>query len=118
MPEADVDIALAEATRQEARLAGYFDPPEQLRAQLEAGIRRELIMRDAGAGPRAFGRAFDAAAARHRAVTFCRSAYADPDWNLCANRPRRRGACSRVGLPFICADSAMRPRNWYVESTS
>jgi hypothetical protein len=122
VPETVVDAALAEALHQAAELGSFLaddTPPEQLRAELALGIRGELIIdaiaRDAGPGPRAFGRAFDAAAARQRAVTTCLAAYADPYRNLCKNRPWHSGACATVGLLDICADSYQHPRDWYID---
>ncbi len=121
VPEAAVDVAMAEALRQ-AEIVGplYSAPdssPEEWRIDFEDGIRRELILdamlRDLPPGPAAFGRAFDTDAARQRAITRCLATYADPVLDLCGNRPKHPGGCATMGLLDICEEIYPQSRAWY-----
>jgi hypothetical protein len=123
-PVAAVDAAMAEQTRQ-SEIVGpiYFAPdhsPEQRRIDLEDGIRSELItdaiLRDVPTEPKAFGRAFDAAAAQQRAVTSCLAKYADPTLDLCGNRPKHADSCATMGLVDICGEFFPHSRRWTVAS--
>jgi len=113
--DVDIDAVMSEAQRRVAA----FDWPEDAvptREQVASGIRRELLVdaitNEAGPGPRAFGRAFDAFAARRRAVTRCLTRYADPRRDLCGNQRRHRDACAIVGKVDICSSMYGRSRDW------
>lgn len=106
VPEPMLAAAMAEAARQEAELAGYVDPrtPDQLRAQLTAGIQQELLtdalMAEAGPDPRAFERRFATVHHRQRAMTRCTKKLAQDI--QCANQPKPKYACANFGAHEIC----------------
>ncbi|HWI74309.1 MAG TPA: hypothetical protein VNT55_20280, partial [Baekduia sp.] len=123
VPDATIDAALAEDRRQAGgryaeTLASLDVTPEQRRADIALGIRRELVadavIREAGPGPVAFGRAFDALAARERAVTACLPAYAAERSERCGNLPRPAERCTEMGLVDVCRLSLSDRRPWYV----
>ena len=123
VPAAAVDAALAEALRQAEIIGAEYagdSSPEELRIGVENGIRRELILdamlRNLPTGPEAFGRAFDSAAARQRAVTRCLAKYADPVLDLCGNRPKHPGGCVTMGLLDICEEIYPQSRAWHFYS--
>jgi hypothetical protein len=117
VPQASIDAVMAEARRESSEI-GWPDEEalRELPAEVEQGIRRELLIdaitREAGPGPAAFGRAFDALAARERVVTACRAAYFDPRRNLCGNQRRQPGGCAIFGRHDICAFDFRGHRTW------